>query len=172
MNIVVNATIYLSEVLASDKVAWIEHMQDKEIHDHTFIPYPYTGTDFADFLSSVKERPEEQGEALIWAIRIHEGYLIGGLGFHDLLVGHRAEIAYWLAKPYRNQGIMTAAIQTACRFAFDRWGLVRITAAIFAGNRSSARVLEKCGFQLEGQLRKYHLKDGRFVDAHLYALVK
>jgi hypothetical protein len=31
LNIVVNDQIYLSEVLASDKMAWVEHMQETEV---------------------------------------------------------------------------------------------------------------------------------------------
>jgi RimJ/RimL family protein N-acetyltransferase len=33
-------------------------------------------------------------------------------------------------------------------------------------------VLEKCGFQEEGFLRKHHLKDGKYIDARLFALVR
>jgi [ribosomal protein S5]-alanine N-acetyltransferase len=67
---------------------------------------------------------------------------------------------------------MTAVVGAACRFAFEQYGLIKITAYIFAGNTGSARVLEKCGFQLEGYLRKHHFKDGRYVDSQLYALLK
>jgi RimJ/RimL family protein N-acetyltransferase len=37
--------------------------------------------------------------------------LISGLGFDALTIGksHRAEIGYWLAKPYWGRGIMTAS---------------------------------------------------------------
>jgi RimJ/RimL family protein N-acetyltransferase len=33
-------------------------------------------------------------------------------------------------------------------------------------------VLEKCGFQQEGFLRKHYLKDGKYVDARLFAWLK
>ena len=49
---------------------------------------------------------------------------------------------------------------------------MKITAHVFADNPASARVLEKCGFQQEGFLRKHFLKDGQFLDARLFALVK
>ena len=42
----------------------------------------------------------------------------------------------------------------------------------FSHNPASARVLEKCGFQQEGFLRKHFLKDGRFIDARLFALLR
>ena len=39
-------------------------------------------------------------------------------------------------------------------------------------NTASARVLEKCGFEQEGYLRKHFQKHGQFVDARLYALIR
>jgi ribosomal-protein-alanine N-acetyltransferase len=67
---------------------------------------------------------------------------------------------------------MTAVVQHVCRHAFDEFGLAKITAHVFCHNPASARVLEKCGFVQEGFLRKHYLKDGSFIDARLFALVK
>jgi ribosomal-protein-alanine N-acetyltransferase len=65
---------------------------------------------------------------------------------------------------------MTAVVQRVCRHAFEELGLVKITAHVFSDNQASARVLEKCGFRQEGFLRKHYLKDGRLIDARLFAL--
>ena len=67
---------------------------------------------------------------------------------------------------------MTAVVGKACEHAFAQWKLVRITAYVFYVNVTSARVLEKNGFTCEGNLRKHFLKDGRFLDSKLYALVR
>jgi ribosomal-protein-alanine N-acetyltransferase len=67
---------------------------------------------------------------------------------------------------------MTAVVQRLCRHTFEGFGLVKVTAHVFSHNPASARVLEKCGFQEEGFLRKHFLKDGRFIDARLFALLK
>ena len=67
---------------------------------------------------------------------------------------------------------MTAVVQRACAHAFDEFGLVKITAHVFPHNLASARVLEKCGFQQEGFLRKHFRKDGQFIDARLFALLR
>ena len=100
--------------------------------------------------------------------------MIGGIGFDDIEIGksHRAEVGYWLAKPYWNRGIMTAVVRRICQHAFESWGLVKIAAHVFYFNTASARVLEKCGFQQEGFLRKHHLKDGQLIDAFVYGLVR
>ena len=106
------------------------------------------------------------------SIRDENDFLIGLLGFESLRHGHRAEIGYWLARPYWGQGIMTNVVRAACTYSIEQWNLVRITANVFEFNTASARVLEKNGFHLEGTLRKVHLKDDRFIDAKLYALVR
>ena len=85
---------------------------------------------------------------------------------------HRAEVGYWLAKPFWGRGIITAVVQRVCRHAFEEFGLAKITAHVFPHNPASARVLEKCGFQQEGFLRKHFLKDGQFVDARLFGLLR
>ncbi len=67
---------------------------------------------------------------------------------------------------------MTSVVGKACEHAFARWKLVRITANVFHFNLASASVLEKNGFVFEGDLRKHYLKDGRFIDGKLHALVR
>jgi RimJ/RimL family protein N-acetyltransferase len=63
-------------------------------------------------------------------------------------------------------------VQRLCQHAFEEFGLVKITAHVFSHNPASARVLEKCGFQEEGFLRRHFLKDGQFIDAKLFASLK
>jgi ribosomal-protein-alanine N-acetyltransferase len=84
---------------------------------------------------------------------------------------HRAEIGYWLAKPYWGRGIMTAVVRSACEFVFAEFGLVKILAHVRADNAASAKVLEKCSFQQEGHLRMHCLKDGKYLNARLFGLV-
>lgn len=175
MKIIVNDQIHLSEILLSDQAACIEHMKVKEIYDLTLrIPYPYTEADFQAWLQIVEKATMQQGQPVNWAIRDEKEFFIGGCGFVGLEIGksHRAEIGYWLAKPYWGQGIMTAIVRRLCEFAFAEFGLVKIEALVFAENVASAKVLEKCGFVQEGYLRKHHLKDGKYLDARLFGLVR
>jgi RimJ/RimL family protein N-acetyltransferase len=174
-NLVVNDRIHLAEFRASDQAACLLYLNEKEIYDRTLqIPFPYTEADFETWLAIAQQSTLQHGQPVNWAIREQDGSLIGGIGFKELDIGkcHRAEVGYWLAKPYWGQGIMTAVVRRACAHAFDAWGLVKTMAHVFAGNVASARVLEKCGFEKEGHLRKHPLKDGRYIDAWLYALLR
>lgn len=176
MRIDVNSEIHLSEIGSADKPAYLEYLQEREIYEKTAaIPHPYTETDADEWIAQVSAETKDKGRPWNWAIRRNDGKLIGGIGFRQKGqpgTEHSAEIGYWLAKPFWGRGYATAAVKTSCEHGFAEMGFVRITAHVFESNPASTRVLEKCGFQLEGHLRKCHLKDGRYIDVRLYALVR
>lgn len=175
MTIDVNSQVYLSEFRSSDKAALIEHLNDRGIYERTLrIPFPYTDAAADEWLAHVAKIANQQGRLVQFAVRTADESLIGGCGFDGFQIGksHRAEVGYWLAKPFWGQGIMTAVVQRLCQHAFEEFELVKITAHVFTFNPASARVLEKCGFQEEGLLRKHFFKDGQFIDARLFALLR
>ena len=109
-----------------------------------------------------------------WSLRVYTGELIGGIGLQGYYGknAHKDKIGYWLAKPYWNKGIMTEALKTFCTTVFEMYNLVRLEAEIYPHNPASMRIVEKCGFKYEGLLHKCIVKDSKYLDVHLYALVK
>ena len=175
MNLELPNGIRLTEIRRTDQDALIEFLNDRNIYDRTLrIPFPYTAADAERWFTLVEKLTEQNGQPTNWAIRNDADKLIGGVGLEGpgLDRSHRAEIGYLLAKPFWGRGIMTAVVKAACQHAFENLGLARITAHVFHFNIASARVLEKCGFEQEGYLRKHHLKDGQFIDAKVYGLVR
>jgi RimJ/RimL family protein N-acetyltransferase len=175
MQLVVNSQLHLSEFRAADRAALVEYLNDRGIYDCTLrVPFPYTEQDADAWLALSEKITQEQGRPVHFAIRDAAGALIGACGFDGFQAGqsHRAEIGYWMARPFWGRGLMTAAVQRACSHAFEEFGLVKITAHVFTHNPASARVLQKCGFVQEGLLRKQYRKDDRFLDAWLFALLR
>lgn len=171
MKIHVNEQIHLSALHPDDKPAILELLQAKEIYDCTLrIPYPYADADADAWLELTARLTALHGHPVHWAIRDASERMIGGCGLDGLerRRSHRAEIGYWLGKPYWGQGIATRAVGALCRWAFDELGLAKLTAGVFAFNNASARVLEKCGFEQEGYLKQHWLKDGKLIDARLF----
>ena len=165
----------LSPVVPDDRAAIVEHLQVREIWRNTlYIPYPYTEEDADTWLEERIAHRREQPTAVTFALRNPDGRLVGVIGADDLDVGttHRANLGYWLAKPYWNRGLMTRAARRYVRYAFTRLELVRLTAEVFHWNEASARVLEKVGFRREGRLRKHREKDGALVDVFYYGLLR
>ena len=175
MEIVVNDQVHLSEFRPSDKLGLVEHLNDRDIYERTLrIPFPYTDADADEWLALVAKITHQQGRPVQFAIRSGDDALVGGCGFDGFQVGqsHRAEVGYWLARPFWGRGIMTAVVRQVCRHAFEEFGLAKVTAHVFQHNPASARVLQKCGFEEEGFLRKHFVKDGRYVDARLFGLLR
>ncbi len=164
----------MSEIGGFDKANLITHFQVKEIHDNMmYVPFPYTEKDAADLIDLFVAETRVIGFPVSFAIRREDGKLIGGIWLYDYNrnEGHQAEISYWLAKQYWGRGIMTDAVKSFAKYIFDNLEVVRLTAHVFHFNQSSARVLEKAGFQLEGLLRNHYCKDGKIFDGKLYARI-
>jgi len=164
-----------SSVQLHDKVALLEHFKAKEIYDSTLnIPYPYSETDADQWLNRRIESTQRQGKEVTFAIRKDDGEMIGAVGADSFEIGtsHRAEIGYWLARPYWGQGIVTDAVRDYVQYAFNELDLLRLTAYTFTFNVGSVRVLEKNGFKLEGRLRKHFRKGEKLYDAYCFGLLR
>lgn len=72
---------------------------------------------------------------------------------------------------HRSKGYGQAAMRLLVKYAFHDLGLVRLYSPILEDNEPSIRMFEKCGFVLEGKLRKHAFKDGRLKDVLVMGLV-
>lgn len=169
MNLTVSPHLCVTGFVPADIEALTEYLADEDIYNCTLrIPRPYTRADAERWFALLEEEEKQGLRPLKWAIRQREE-LVGGIGLEPAPgQPHRAELGYWLAKPFWNQGIMTSVVSAVCRHAFQTLGLVKITAYVFSFNASSARVLQKCGFEQEGYLRKQILKDGNLIDSIVF----
>ena len=101
------------------------------------------------------------------------GDVIGstGLAFET---PYRATTGYVLAKRYWGRGFATESL-TAVLAVAEKLGVQRLFAHCHAEHAASARVLERCGFALEGTLRRYlvfpNLDAARAQDVLCYARV-
>ena len=175
LKIKVREGIYLSSIQPTDKSALLEYLHTRDVYNTTLsIPHPYLEADAESWIQKRIEHTKRLDKEISFAIRNAEDKLIGGIGAIAIEPGssHRAEIGYWLAKPFWGQGIMTDAVRAYAGYAFNELQLLRLTARTFEFNVGSARVLEKNGFKLEGYLRKHLMKDGKLLDARVYGLLK
>lgn len=110
-----------------------------------------------------------------WAITIKEsGEVIGSLSLMNLDNRNEScEVGYCIGKRWWNRGIMTEILREVIRFGFQEVGFERIAARHDITNPASGRVMEKCGMQYEGTLRKV-LKNSRgvLVDCKYYSILK
>jgi RimJ/RimL family protein N-acetyltransferase len=98
--------------------------------------------------------------------------VIGAVGLRVDRDHARAELGYWIGKPYWGRGYATEAARAALRWGFDSLGLERIYAYHFARNAASGRVLRKIGMTPEGIARRHVRKWGEYHDSPLYSILR
>jgi [ribosomal protein S5]-alanine N-acetyltransferase len=102
-----------------------------------------------------------------------DGLLLGGTGL-SFETPLRASTGYVFARDAWGRGYATEALAAMVDLA-PSVGIERLYALCHADHRASARVLEKCGFELEGTLRRYaefpNLIAGRPQDVCCYSKI-
>lgn len=111
--------------------------------------------------------------SIYWAIACKESNkMIGTAGFNTISFANaRAEISYDLDPHFWGKGIMRRSIKAILAFSDYTLGIIRIQATVITTNERSIKVLDKCGFQKEGHLKKYELVAGELKDYYMYARV-
>ncbi|KYP14734.1 GNAT family protein [Flavihumibacter sp. CACIAM 22H1] len=83
----------------------------------------------------------------------------------------RIEIGFWLLPAFQGKGILTQVLPAFIQQLSVLFNLHRIEAQVETANKPCCNVLEKAGFQQEGLLRDYELKDGKRVSLFVYSLL-
>lgn len=153
---------------ANDLVALANNKNIAQFMADVF-PHPYTIENGKTFIAFANSNPNSK----IFAIILDEKP-IGSIGLHlqtDIL-RKNAEIGYWIGEPYWGKGIASNAIKQIIEYGFQNMDIVRIFARIFGTNIASQKVVEKCGFILEGKYEKTLYKNDEFLDELIYAVRK
>jgi RimJ/RimL family protein N-acetyltransferase len=80
--------------------------------------------------------------------------LVGSSGLQEIDWSvPKFEIGYWCRTRFSGQGYVTEAVRGIASFAFDTLDAKRVEILCDPLNRPSARVAERAGFRLEGELR-------------------
>jgi ribosomal-protein-alanine N-acetyltransferase len=161
----------LREIRSTDAQPWFDYLRMPDVIRLTGWPI-LSAEDLAPL--SDKAGDENATVAVRFAlVQPSIDKLIGTIGFHSLSSDRtRAEIAYDLAPAYWGKGIASAACAAVSRWGFDTLQLDRIQGSVMVGNRASARILEKCGFTLEGSLREARYAQGQPCDFWIYSRLR
>jgi L-phenylalanine/L-methionine N-acetyltransferase len=99
--------------------------------------------------------------------------LVGSAGLHAVGPQARRRHAMMLGigvhPDAHGRGVGAALMDALMRQADDWLGVLRIELTVFADNARAIRLYERFGFEHEGRMRGYALRDGRYVDAFAMA---
>lgn len=163
----------LRPLYAADAPRLVELADDFDVAAGTAsMPHPYTVADAEQFIARFIDCGPDSPDHVFALVLKSEGSPIGVIGLHEMRDYRRAEMGYWLGKPYWNRGYASEAARRVVDFGFETRDLNRIYAACYAPNVGSARVMQKAGMTYEGTLRQHYIRFGVVHDAHYYGILR
>ncbi|MEO8114355.1 MAG: GNAT family protein [Phenylobacterium sp.] len=161
----------LAPVTAADSEFIFPLMDDPEVMAYWDSPE----IDDPDLVAEIVQRQVEDtaaGCAIYWTMRsLGDQRFLGCCDLAEIDRRHkRAEVRFMLSREAWGQGYAIEAMRTVIAYAAGS-GLRRLLARIHLGNRRSEALLARLGFQEEGLLRGYVLRDGERRDCRLFGLL-
>lgn len=131
--------------------------------------------DISDSRASVEKalRRYAEGKCYRWAIDLPGVGLIGIielLGFDENT--DTCSFAYMLCPEYWGKGYGTEALRAVLDFAFSKLEVKRVVVDHFTSNPASGAVMRKAGMIYQGIVPDKYEKQGKKLDAALYAITK
>lgn len=103
---------------------------------------------------------------------IYAGSLVGACGLTSLdLLNRRAEFSLYICPEQQGKGLSKPALCTLFEHGFMDFGLNSIWGETFDGN-PAASIFESLGMKKEGTRREFYFRNGRFIDCHLYSVLR
>lgn len=148
-------------------------ISDPDVTDNLLIPYPFPEEHMIRWIRSRREALVAKERYMLAVVLKETGRVMGVCGLVGVSWKHiNAELIYWIGKQYWGKGYMPEAARELVRFGFEDLNFERIAVGCFTRNTASARVIEKLGFKYEGCARHEFLKEGEFLDAYHYAILR
>ncbi|MCR5540383.1 MAG: GNAT family N-acetyltransferase [Ruminococcus sp.] len=107
---------------------------------------------YTEMLNGCLDHPDQWDWYAIWMIELKDGTHIGELCFKGLSADGIAEIGYGISEEYRNNGYAAEAVRAVVEWAFSNPDITAVEAESVPDNIASIKVLEKCGFVLNGEI--------------------
>jgi RimJ/RimL family protein N-acetyltransferase len=136
------------------------------------IPFPYAEEDAIFWMNLAYEGFKEKVRYTFAIAQRETNDFIGAIGLSVDRDHNKAEMGYWVAEPFWNNGIATEAAGALLGFGFEDLELNKIYATHFPHNPASARVMLNNGMIKEGDLVGHYRKGDRYLDVAQYRLTR
>jgi len=161
----------LRPFLLSDAASVQRLAGERDVADTTLsIPHPYADGMAEAWIATHEGAWTHHESATLAVTTIDEG-LVGAVALRIELAQRRAELGYWIGRPYWGRGYATEAARAMIAWGFAHVGVARIYAHHMTRNPASGRVMEKIGMRHEGTLRQHFYREGVAEDVAIWAIL-
>lgn len=135
---------------------------------HNTLQLPYLSRD------TVRDRLENPPANFRGLVAIVDEQAVGYLGLHvgEGRQAHTARLGMMVHTSFQGRGVGSALMQAAVNLAENWLNISRIQLEVYPDNAAGLALYKKFGFEIEGTLRDYAYRDGRFVDSYLMARIR
>lgn len=162
-------TITIRRASIKDAAAFARMMADPAVYPG-LLQMPYASEErWAAMLGEA----QAAGTPDVHLVAERGGEVIGSAGLHAagkaLRRRHVMSMGISVVKAAQGQGVGSALMAALCDYA-DRWlGTLRIELTVYTDNEAALKLYRKFGFEIEGTMRGYAMRDGQYVDAYAMA---
>jgi len=163
--------VVLRELRTSDAISLHALLTTEEVA--RFISPPPSTVDGFEMFIAWTHRQRTAGSYVCFAVTLR-GFdtAIGIFQVRDLAQGfENAEWGFALGSPFWGTGVFAEGAELVLEFVFDTLGTHRLEARAAILNGRGNGALRKLGAVQEGILRRSFLRNGRYLDQALYALL-
>lgn len=165
--------IYLTPLSEKDiSEEYVNWLNDKEVcRDNSHATFPNTKSKTLAYIESLENSKDE----IVFAIRWKKNDVhIGNIAIKKIdRINRSAELAIIIGdKNYWNKGVGSEAYELMIDYGFNTLNLNRISSGQTISNKGMIKVCEKMGMKKEGTLRQVLFKNGEYLDAVIYSILK
>jgi len=168
MKILESQNVKLIPLSTEHELEFVRLANIPEINYRVNKPLLYTNSHFAEQL----ERLQRSKSSFVWMIE-QNAKMVGVINNASGRDPRVFQGGYWVDPDCWGKGVASTALVLVRDFLFRECGAERVQAVVEPDNPASIRVLEKCGYQREGLLKKFYPSVNRgLIDVLMYAVVK
>lgn len=125
----------------------------------------------ADHLAWWRSLPQRR-DVQMFSILRDNGDFVGVCGLTSIdMVNSRAELSCYIAPAEMRKGLGSAAIKTVIDHAFIDMNLNSVWGEAFADSPAN-KLAEALGMEMNGWRRAAYFRDGRYVNANLWSIIR
>lgn len=154
--------IYLRQLTGSDRDEFLAMAQGSQGLHAPWISPPITVRTFDAYVARLNRDDHES--FLVCDKSTHA--IAGVINLNNIIRGTflTASLGYYSAALYAGRGYMVQGLNQVCEHAFQTMGLHRLEANIQPENQRSIKLVQRCGFQLEGLSPEFLFIEGAWRD--------
>ncbi len=148
---------------------WFSNVEFLSTYDYV-LPIPRSKEKVDKMISNYNE----ENNSIVFAIRTTEGNIIGIAGYDDIIKDNMVATLFIGIgdENYLGKGFGKEAMLELLNYGFNTLNLYRIQLNVISFNIPAIKLYEKVGFQKEGTMKEFVLRNGQRYDLYMYAKLK